>query len=71
MLCSTEGPKVEFKKPVNPIEKIEAEVDGSDVNNKSRPLKFYNSEVWYLSCGLMKYIRMGKARVEAFGMIMH
>ena len=45
MLCSTEGPKVEFKKPVNPIEKIEAEVDGSAVDNKQRPLKFYNSEV--------------------------
>lgn len=36
MLCSTEGPPVDFKHPVNPI----------DVNDKSkRPLKFYNSEI--------------------------
>lgn len=36
MLCSTEGPPVDFKHPVNPI----------DVHDKSkRPLKFYNSEV--------------------------
>ncbi|XP_024023875.1 spermidine synthase 1 [Morus notabilis] len=36
MLCSTEGPHVDFKHPVNPI----------DANDKSkRPLKFYNSEI--------------------------
>ncbi|PQM40958.1 spermidine synthase [Prunus yedoensis var. nudiflora] len=37
MLCSTEGPAVDFKHPVNPI-------DASD-SQKSRPLKFYNSEI--------------------------
>lgn len=37
MLCSTEGPAVDFKHPVNPI-------DAND-SQKSRPLKFYNSEV--------------------------
>ena len=39
MLCSTEGPKVDFKHPVNPIDKI------ADHENEKHPLKFYNSEV--------------------------
>ncbi|KAF5449803.1 hypothetical protein F2P56_030215 [Juglans regia] len=39
MLCSTEGPLVDFKHPVNPI-------DANDAYNKSKgPLKFYNSEI--------------------------
>ncbi|KAM7269560.1 hypothetical protein ACFE04_025057 [Oxalis oulophora] len=39
MLCSTEGPEVDFKHPVNPI-------DADDNVDKSRgPLKFYNSEI--------------------------
>ncbi|KAJ8773864.1 hypothetical protein K2173_008327 [Erythroxylum novogranatense] len=36
MLCSTDGPPVDFKHPVNPMEAID---------NQSRPLKFYNSEI--------------------------
>lgn len=41
MMCSTEGPPVDFKHPVNPI-------DANESNNNSRgPLKFYNSEVWF------------------------
>ncbi|XP_004297643.1 PREDICTED: spermidine synthase 2 [Fragaria vesca subsp. vesca] len=36
MLCSTEGPPVDFKHPVNPL----SENDGS-----KDPLKFYNSEI--------------------------
>uniref|UniRef100_A0A7C8ZD96 spermidine synthase n=1 Tax=Opuntia streptacantha TaxID=393608 RepID=A0A7C8ZD96_OPUST len=39
MLCSTEGPAVDFKHPVNPIDKIESE------GNAKWPLKFYNSEI--------------------------
>ncbi|CAO2828813.1 unnamed protein product [Amaranthus hypochondriacus] len=39
MLCSTEGPKVDFMHPVNPIEKI------ADHENEKHPLKFYNSEL--------------------------
>lgn len=39
MLCSTEGPAVDFKHPVNPIDKIENE------GNAKWPLKFYNSEI--------------------------
>ncbi|TXG56330.1 hypothetical protein EZV62_017643 [Acer yangbiense] len=39
MLCSTEGPPVDFKHPVNPI-------DADDSHSKSRgPLKFYNKEI--------------------------
>ncbi|KAL2906407.1 Spermidine synthase 1 [Bienertia sinuspersici] len=34
MLCSTEGPEVDFKHPVNPIDKIESQ------ENAERPLKF-------------------------------
>lgn len=37
MLCSTEGPSVDFKNPINPIDK--------DDSSFKRPLKFYNSEV--------------------------
>lgn len=45
MLCSTEGPDVDFKHPVNPI----------DDSKSSGPLKFYNAEVktketlWYVT----------------------
>ena len=36
MLCSTEGPLVDFKHPVNPINENDSQ--------QSRPLKFYNSD---------------------------
>ncbi|RVX10582.1 Spermidine synthase [Vitis vinifera] len=39
MLCSTEGPAVDFKHPVNPIDANESAC------KSSRPLKFYNSEI--------------------------
>ncbi|KAL9325224.1 hypothetical protein ACSQ67_005869 [Phaseolus vulgaris] len=38
MLCSTEGPPVDFKHPVNPI-------DENECQKSARPLKFYNSEI--------------------------
>lgn len=38
MLCSTEGPPVDFKHPGNPIDQIPRE-------KSDRPLKFYNSEI--------------------------
>ncbi|KAF3796224.1 Spermidine synthase [Nymphaea thermarum] len=37
MLCSTEGPAVDFRHPANPIDAQESQCD--------RPLKFYNSEI--------------------------
>lgn len=39
MLCSTEGPEVDFKHPVNPIDAVEGQ------GNPKLPLKFYNSEI--------------------------
>eukprot|EP00262_Sarcandra_glabra_P004136 TRINITY_DN15120_c0_g1_i1.p1 TRINITY_DN15120_c0_g1~~TRINITY_DN15120_c0_g1_i1.p1 ORF type:complete len:248 (+),score=39.35 TRINITY_DN15120_c0_g1_i1:58-744(+) len=39
MLCSTEGPPVDFQHPVNPID----ETEGNGISR--RPLKFYNSEI--------------------------
>ncbi|KAL9687494.1 hypothetical protein QQ045_031897 [Rhodiola kirilowii] len=38
MLCSTEGPAVDFKHPVNPIDAIEGA-------QSKIPLKFYNAEI--------------------------
>ncbi|XP_057774622.1 spermidine synthase 1 isoform X2 [Salvia miltiorrhiza] len=39
MLCSTEGPSVDFKNPINPI-------DADDSHAKTKgPLRFYNSEI--------------------------
>ncbi|KAH9627190.1 hypothetical protein KSS87_020736 [Heliosperma pusillum] len=39
MLCSTSGPEVDFKNPVNPIDNTK------DHGNAKQPLKFYNSEI--------------------------
>ncbi|KMT16059.1 hypothetical protein BVRB_3g052300 [Beta vulgaris subsp. vulgaris] len=39
LLCSTEGPPVDFLNPINPIEKIEG------ATQHRRELRFYNSEV--------------------------
>lgn len=42
LLCSTEGPYVEFKYPINPI-------DPNNTNGVAKePLKFYNSEVYII-----------------------
>ncbi|KAK7361911.1 hypothetical protein VNO77_04003 [Canavalia gladiata] len=38
MLCSTEGPPIDFKHPANPI-------DEKECQKSVRPLKFYNSEI--------------------------
>ena len=48
MLCSTEGPEVDFKNPVNAI-------DSNDNESKCKsvgPLKFYNKEVIFLGVSL-------------------
>ncbi|KAH7301743.1 hypothetical protein KP509_23G040100 [Ceratopteris richardii] len=50
MLCSTEGPPVNFKQPINPIEKAE-EDDGRS------PLKYYSSEMHSASFCLPKFAR--------------
>ncbi|KAG6585152.1 hypothetical protein SDJN03_17885, partial [Cucurbita argyrosperma subsp. sororia] len=38
MLCSTEGPAVDFKHPINSI-------DVNDINKSRGPMRFYNSEI--------------------------
>ncbi len=43
MLCSTEGPPVDFKHPVNPID--DANESSCQSNRPLKPLKFYNSEI--------------------------
>lgn len=51
LLCSTEGPPVNFLKPVNPIEKIDGALE------HRRELKFYNSEVHTAAFALPSFLR--------------
>eukprot|EP01018_Ginkgo_biloba_P000468 Gb_30418 [translate_table: standard] len=51
MICSTEGPPVDVKKPVNPIEKQEASIESRG------PLKFYNSEMHKAAFCLPAFLR--------------
>lgn len=39
LVCSTEGPPIDFINPINPIEKLEG------APKHKRELRFYNSEV--------------------------
>lgn len=57
MLCSTAGPEVNFHQPVNPIEKLEARSDSPEDGKKSRPLKFYNSEMHCAAFCLPQFVR--------------
>lgn len=50
LLCSTEGPPVDFVNPINPIEKLE----GADKHK--RKLRFYNSEASILSIDSFRLI---------------
>lgn len=47
LICSTEGPPVDFLNPVNPIEKLEGAA------KYKRELRFYNSEVGAVSSKFM------------------
>ncbi|KAL6127561.1 hypothetical protein ACLB2K_070926 [Fragaria x ananassa] len=51
LLCSTEGPPVDFKNPVNSIEKLEGAV------NHKRELRFYNSEMHSAAFALPAFLR--------------
>ncbi|MCO5550282.1 hypothetical protein L7F22_003764 [Adiantum nelumboides] len=53
MLCSTEGPAVNFRQPVNPIEKQKSASKGH-----CRPLKYYNSEMHTAAFCLPQFVRM-------------
>lgn len=57
MLCSTEGPEVDFHHPVNPIEKLEEASSGAGPAKKSWPLKFYNSEMHTAAFCLPQFVR--------------
>ncbi|XP_022158044.1 spermine synthase isoform X1 [Momordica charantia] len=58
VLCSTEGPPVDFKNPINPIEKLEGAV------KHKRELKFYNSEMHSAAFALPSFL---KREVKALG----
>ncbi|XP_074317901.1 spermidine synthase 1-like [Silene latifolia] len=51
MLCSTEGPPVDFKNPINPLDENEC----SGVGNS--PLKFYNSEMHTAAFRLPAFVK--------------
>ncbi|KAL9227438.1 hypothetical protein vseg_003126 [Gypsophila vaccaria] len=51
MLCSTEGPPVDFKHPINPLDENEC----SGVANT--PLKFYNSEMHTAAFSLPAFVK--------------
>ncbi|PIM97561.1 Spermidine synthase [Handroanthus impetiginosus] len=56
LLCSTEGPPVDFVHPINPIEKLEGALE------HRRQLKFYNSEIHRAAFALPSFV---KREVEA------
>lgn len=56
MLCSTDGPAVNFRKPVNPIEKQKCVSNGREAH--TRPLKYYNSEMHAAAFCLPQFVRM-------------
>lgn len=51
LLCSTEGPRVDFKHPINPIEKLEGAV------KHRRELRFYNSEMHTAAFALPSFVK--------------
>ncbi|XP_011076013.1 spermine synthase [Sesamum indicum] len=56
VLCATEGPPVDFKHPINPIEKLDGALE------YQRQLKFYNSEMHRAAFSLPSFV---KREVEA------
>ncbi|KAI7755266.1 hypothetical protein M8C21_002411 [Ambrosia artemisiifolia] len=51
ILCSTEGPPVDFKNPVNPIEKLDRALEDQS------ELKFYNSQIHRAAFALPSFVR--------------
>lgn len=51
LLCSTEGPHVDFVNPINPIEKLE----GADKHRRN--LRFYNSEIHTAAFALPAFLK--------------
>ncbi|KAG7537726.1 S-adenosyl-L-methionine-dependent methyltransferase [Arabidopsis suecica] len=59
VLCSTEGPAVDFKNPINPIEKLEGAM------THKRELKFYNSDMHRAAFALPTFLRREVASLLA------
>ncbi|GKA72027.1 spermine synthase [Tanacetum coccineum] len=51
ILCSTDGPHVDFKIPINPIEKVEGALE------HRRELKFYNSQMHRAAFALPSFVK--------------
>ncbi|KAF5947552.1 hypothetical protein HYC85_013509 [Camellia sinensis] len=51
VICSTEGPPVDFMHPINPIEKVEGAL------KYRRELKFYNSEIHTAAFALPSFVK--------------
>nr|GEU83587.1 spermine synthase [Tanacetum cinerariifolium] len=51
ILCSTDGPPVDFKIPINPIEKVEGALE------HRRELKFYNSQMHGAAFALPSFVK--------------
>ncbi|XP_022921767.1 spermidine synthase 1-like [Cucurbita moschata] len=54
LLCSTQGPKVDFKNPINPID------SNGNFGVATKPLKFYNSEIHSAAFCLPSFAKKGK-----------
>ncbi|KAL2894648.1 Spermidine synthase 1 [Bienertia sinuspersici] len=61
MLCSTEGPAVDFKHPINPID----ENENSGIANE--PLKYYNTEVHKAAFCLPTFVRRKMNKSSTLG----
>ncbi|KAJ7553805.1 hypothetical protein O6H91_06G113800 [Diphasiastrum complanatum] len=59
MLCSTEGPVVNFRQPINPIENIDttSNSNGEGGVQVQNPLKYYNSEMHAAAFSLPQFAR--------------
>ncbi|KAK4779972.1 hypothetical protein SAY87_016078 [Trapa incisa] len=51
MLCSTEGPAVDFKHPINPIDSDE------NLSKSNQPLRYYNTEIHYAAFCLPSFAK--------------
>ncbi|XP_057950438.1 spermine synthase isoform X2 [Malania oleifera] len=59
LLCSTEGPPVDFLHPINPIEKLEGAL------KHKRELRFYNSEIHRAAFALPTFLRREVKALQA------
>ncbi|KAM7272583.1 hypothetical protein ACFE04_027246 [Oxalis oulophora] len=60
LLCSTEGPAVDFLNPVNPIEKVE------DAANNKKERRYYNSEIHAAAFALPSFLKREAKSLQHF-----